>query len=177
MALSTIYVRDVEYEVNRPLLCFAENMYGFTPASVNVHHVISFKVNKAITIAEGATSALSSEHDCAGESLIHGTITAYVDNATPPDYIDFFFKIRDDYGTMKNMVFYIGRASLLDTPFNDGTIRVYTTLQFSLPLFECVGQSVAPFASIGAKLPAAWASATSLVIDTSVIGLPNVLAP
>lgn len=178
MALSTIYVHDPDSNSNKPILCFSENSFGSTPASVNIHHVIGFPVTKSITIAQSAISALSTEHDCgSSESLINGVIAAYVDNAAPPEYIDFFFKIRDDYSAMKNMVFSIGRATLLDTPFNDSTNRVYTALQFSLPHFECVGMNVAPFASIGAKLPAAWAPATSLVIEVDILGLPNVLAP
>ena len=177
MALSQIFVHDPEMDNNRSILCFSENQFGSTPAAVNIHHVVSFPVTKSITIAQSAISALSTEHECGSESLINGVLVAYVDNAAPPDYIDFFFKIRDDYSSMKDMVFAIGRATLLDTPFNDSTNRVYTALQFSLPHFECVGMSVAPFASIGAKLPAAWAPATSLVISVDILGLPNVLAP
>lgn len=177
MAMSQIYVRDVEMENNRPLMVFAENQFGSTPASVPVHHVLSFPVSKTITIAQGATCALCSEHECGSESLVNGVIVAYVENAAPPEYIDLFFKMRDDAGSMKDMVFAIGRISLLDAPFDNDTDRVYTALAFSLPYFEAVGQSIAPFASIGAKLPAAWAPATALEIKLSILGLPNVLAP
>lgn len=177
MALVSINVKDADSEDIRPLLCFAENSYGFTPASVPIHHVISFPVNRTITIAQGDIAALSTEHDCGSESLINGVLAVYVEDAAPPEYIDFFFKIRDDYASMKDMVFPIGRCALLDAAFDNGDDRVYSSLQFSLPHFEAVGMSVAPFASIGAKLPAAWAPATSLAIKVSVLGMPNVIAP
>lgn len=177
MALATIYVKDSMIEYDRPLVCFTDNMYGYFPTSVNITHIANFPVAMTLTINQGEISAVSSEHNCYGESYINGLISVVINDAAPPEYIDFFIRSRDNYETINDIVVPIGRSVLMDTPFNSGANRVYTSLIFSLPVLECNGMNVDPFISVGAKLPAAWAPAQPLVVSVSLLGLPNTMAP